>query len=105
MNDAEWNGLFHKSDKGLLKARVRRIEVAMATSVKRASDQTSDQSINLGIAFSFIKRFTRDSKLIAPNKKGKKRRKKAAIVGNQDPLKKYSNAGVLRLRLPRGEYG
>lgn len=102
MNDAEWNGLFHKSDKGLLKARVRRIEVAMATSVKRASDQTSDQSINLGIAFSFIKRFTRDSKLIAPNKKEKKKKE---IVGNQDPLKKYSNAGVLRLRLPRGEDG
>ena len=27
-----------------------RIEVAMATSVKRASDLTPDQSINLGIA-------------------------------------------------------
>lgn len=30
-----------------------RIEVAMATSVKRASDLTPDQSINLGIANSF----------------------------------------------------
>lgn len=46
MNDVEWNALFQHSDKGLLKARVSRIEVAMATSVKRASDLTSDQSIN-----------------------------------------------------------
>lgn len=81
MNDAEWNGLFHKSDKGLLKARVRRIEVAMATSVKRASDQTSDQSINLGIAFSFIKRFTRDSKLIARIKRKKKEGKRPRLWG------------------------
>lgn len=55
MNDVEWNALLQQSDKGLLKARVSRTEVAMATSVKRASDLTSDQSINLGIAFFFIK--------------------------------------------------
>lgn len=47
----------------------------MATSVKRASDLTSDQSINLGIAFShfflffFYQRFTHDSNLIAANNK------------------------------------
>lgn len=55
MNDVEWNALFQQLDKGLLKAKVSRIEVAMAASVKRASDLTSDQSINLGIAFFFIK--------------------------------------------------
>lgn len=47
----------------------------MATSVKRASDLTSDQSINLGIAFFhfffffFYQRFTHDSNLIAANNK------------------------------------
>lgn len=40
MNDVEWNALFQQSDKGLLKATVNRVEVAMATSVKRASDLT-----------------------------------------------------------------
>lgn len=54
MNDVEWDALFQESDKGLLKASVSRIEVAMATSVKRASDLTSDQSINLTIAFFFF---------------------------------------------------
>lgn len=51
MNDVDWYTLFQPSDKGLLKAKMSRIEVAMATSVKRASDRTSDQSINFGIEF------------------------------------------------------
>lgn len=51
MNDVDWYALFQASDKGLLKARMNRTEVAMATSVKRASDLTYDQSINFGIAF------------------------------------------------------
>lgn len=53
MNDIELSALFQQSDKGLLKARVS-MEVAMATSVKRASDLTSDQSINFRIAFTFF---------------------------------------------------
>ena len=86
MNDVEWNALFQPSDKGLLKARVSRIEVAMATSVKRASDLTTDQSINLGIPIFFFylfiflnQRFTHDSQLIAVNKK--KKRGRTEIVG------------------------
>lgn len=51
MTDVEWIALFLQSDKGLLKASVSRIEVAMATSVKRASDLTSDQSINVELHF------------------------------------------------------
>lgn len=74
MNDGDWYALFHQSDKGLLKARTRRIEVAMATSVKRASDLTSDQSINFGIAFFFYQRFIHDSTLIASNKEKKSKR-------------------------------
>lgn len=72
MNDVEWNALFQQSDKGLWKAEVSRIEVAMATSVKRASDLTSDRSIKLGIAFFFFlfffnQRFTHDFKLTVVN--------------------------------------
>lgn len=55
MNDVELNALFQQADKGLLKAKVSGIEVVMATSVKRASDLTSDQSINLRIAFLYQK--------------------------------------------------
>lgn len=69
MNDVEWNALFQQSDKGLLKATVNRVEVAMATSVKRASDLTWDQSINLGIVF-FNQWFAHGLKLISVNKKG-----------------------------------
>lgn len=54
MNDVDWYALFQPSDKGLLKAKMRRIVVAMATSVKRASDLTSDQSINFRIEFYFF---------------------------------------------------
>lgn len=71
MNDVEWYALFQQSDKGLLKAKLSRIEVAMAASVKRASDLTSDQSIHLGIAIFFYQRFSTDSKLIAAYKKKK----------------------------------
>lgn len=59
MNNVEWNALFKEPDKGLLKAGVSGIEVAMATSVKRASFLTPDQSINLAIAiFSHLLSFT-----------------------------------------------
>lgn len=34
MNDIEWNALFQQSDKGLLKARVSRVEVVMVTCEK-----------------------------------------------------------------------
>lgn len=47
MNNVQRNALFKESDEGLLKAGVSKIDVAMATSVKRASDLTSDQSINV----------------------------------------------------------
>lgn len=78
MNDVERNALFQQSDKGLLKAIVSSIEVAIATSVKRASDLTSDQTINLAVAIFFIKRFIQDFKLIAANEK---KRGKTEIVG------------------------
>ena len=75
----------------------------MATSAKRASDLTPDQSINLGIAnffpyFFFFpdQKFTRDSQLIAGNKKIKKKIKKKEeemrLRGLETPLEKYSNA-------------
>lgn len=73
MNNVEWNALFKEPDKGLLKAGVSRIEVAMATSVKRASILTPDQSINLAIAifpplfFYFNQRFALALTLIVPN--------------------------------------
>lgn len=68
MNDIEQNALFQQSDKGLLKAKVRRVEVAMATRVKRASDLTWDQSINLGIVLFLIKTSLTTQKLISENK-------------------------------------
>lgn len=55
MNYIQRNPLFQQSDKGLLKAMVNRKRVAMATRLKRASDLTSDQSINLATAFFLIK--------------------------------------------------
>lgn len=55
MNDIQRNALFKESDKGLLKARVSRKRVTMATWLKRASDLTSDQLINLATAFFLIK--------------------------------------------------
>lgn len=61
MNNVERNALSQLSDKGLLKATVNMGEVAVATSVKRATDVTWDQSINLGIVFfSFNQTFTYD---------------------------------------------
>ena len=76
MNDIEWNALFYQSDKGLLKARVSRIEVAMATSVKRASDLTSQLILELHCIF--YQRFTHYSKLIAANKRKKERQSEGA---------------------------
>lgn len=51
MNNDQRNVLFKESDKGLLKAGVSEIDVAMVAGVKRASDLTSDQSINLASSF------------------------------------------------------